>query len=138
MTAKIISIEPEVKAAIREGRLTEIEITEARMKLANGVLTLKASDLLPPKIKTGEEVKEAKTAKERQREFVQRKKEAGFKKDWLHESLLPLAEETGGQENIAKEIEKLRQRAEAAERRAETAESEVQQLKARRWWQFWH
>lgn len=137
MTAQIINMEPEVEAAIREGRLTKIEITEARMKLADGVLSLKASDLLPPKIKTGEEVKEAKTAKERQREFVQRKKDAGFKKDWLHESLLPLAEEAGGQENIAKEIEKLRQRAEAAEQRAEAAETEIQRLKARRWWRLW-
>lgn len=130
MTAQIINMDPEVEAAIREGRLTEIEITEARMKLTNGVFTLKARDLLPPKIKTDEEVKEAKTAKERQREFVQRKKDAGFKKDWLHESLLPLAEEAGGQEHIATEIEKLRQRAEAAE-------AEVQRLKARRWWQLW-
>ncbi len=137
MTAQIINMEPEVEAAIREGRLTQIEITEARMKLADGVLSLKASDLLPPKIKTDEEVKEAKTAKERQREFVQRRKDAGFKKDWLHESLLPLAEEAGGQENIAQEIEKLRQRAEAAEQRAEAAETEIQRLKARRWWRLW-
>lgn len=137
MTAQIIHLEPEVEAAIREGRLTQIEITEARMNLADGVLSLRARDLLPPKIKTGEEVKEAKTAKERQREFVQRKKNAGFKKDWLHESLLPLAEEAGGQENIATVVKTLRQRAELAEQRAEVAEAEVQRLKSRRWWLFW-
>lgn len=130
MTAQIINMEPEVEAAIREGRLTQIEITEARIKLADGILSLKASDLLPPKIKTEDEANKAKTAKERQREFVQRRKDAGFKKDWLHESLLPLAEEAGGQENIAKEIEKLRQRAEAAE-------AKVRRLKDRCWWRLW-
>ena len=35
------------------------------------------------------------------------------------------------------EMKELRQRAEAAERRAEAAETEVQRLKARRWWQLW-
>lgn len=138
MTAQIIHLEPEVEAAIREGRLTQIEFTDARMKLSDGVLSLRARDLLPPKIKTGEEVKEAKTAKERQREFVQRKKDAGFKKDWLHESLVLLAEEAGGQENIATVVKNLRQRAVAAEQRAELAEAVVQRLKSRRWWLFWH
>lgn len=137
MTAQIIHLEPEVEAAIREGRLTQIEFTDARMKLSDGVLSLRARDLLPPKIKTGEEVKEAKTAKERQREFVQRKKDAGFKKDWLHESLVLLAEEAGGQENIATVVKNLRQRAVAAEQRAELAEAVVQRLKSRRWWLFW-
>lgn len=137
MTAQIIHLEPEVEAAIREGKLTQIEITDARMKLSDGVLSLRARDLLPPKIKTGEKVKEAKTATERQREFVQRKKDAGFKKDWLHESLVPLAKEAGGQENITTVVKNLRQRAEAAEQRAEVAEAEVQRLKSRRWWLFW-
>jgi len=130
MTAQIINMEPEVEAAIRDGRLTQIKITEARMKLSDGVLSLKASDLLPPKIKTGEEIQEAKTAKERQREFVQRKHNAGFKKDWLHQSIAMLADEVGGQENIADNIKQLRQR-------AETAEAQLQRLKGRVWWQFW-
>lgn len=144
MTAQIIHMDPEVEAAIRDGRLAQIEITEARMKLADGVLSLKARDLLPPKTTTCEEIQKAKTAKERQREFVQRKVDAGFKKDWLHHSVLELAEEAGGQENIAGEVVALRQRAEAAEqnaeaeqRRAETAESEIRRLKSRRWWRFW-
>lgn len=135
MTAQIIQMEPEIEAAIREGRLTKVEITAAQMRLADGVLSLKASDLLPPKIKTGEEVQEAMTAKERQRKFVQGKKEAGFKKNWLHHSIEELAEEVGGQEHISGRIEELRQRAEAAELRAETAEAEILRLRSRRWWQ---
>ncbi|WP_170403245.1 hypothetical protein [Ruegeria arenilitoris] len=137
MTAQIIHMEPEVEAAIRDGRLTTIEVTEARMKLVGGVLSLRARDLLPPKIKAEQDVKEAKSAKERQREFVQRKKDAGFKKDWLHESLVLLAEEIGGQEKIAEKIQQLQQRAEEAERRAEEAEAEVQRLKSRRRWRLW-
>ncbi|UWQ83089.1 hypothetical protein [Leisingera caerulea] len=48
MTAQIFHLEPEVEAAIREGKLTQIEITDARMKLSDGVLSLRARDLLPP------------------------------------------------------------------------------------------
>lgn len=137
MTAQIVHLEPEVEAAIRDGRLAQIELTEARMKLSGGVLSLKARDLLPPKIKTCEEVNKAKTTKERQRKFVQRKVDAGFKKDWLHHSVMELAEEAGGQEYIATNFDQLRKRAEAAEKRAATAEAEVQRLKALRWWRFW-
>jgi hypothetical protein len=137
MTAQIINIEPKVEAAIREGRLTHINITEAQLRLSKGVLSLKATDLLPPVIKTGEEIKEAMTSKERQAKFVKGKKDAGFKKDWLHQSVALLAEETGGQENITAEVEKLRKRAEDAEKRAKAAEAEVQRL-GRRWWRFWH
>jgi hypothetical protein len=138
MTAQIVYLEPDVEAAIRGGRLTHIDITEARMQLKDGVLSLRASDLLPPKIKSNEEVKEAKTSNERQREFVKRKKDAGFKKDWLHHSIQDLAEQAGGQENIAVSVERLLIRAAAAEKRADAAEAEVRRLKARRWWRFWH
>ena len=96
MTAQIIHMEPEIEAAIRDGRLTQIEITEARMRLADGVLSLKASDLLPPKIKTPEEAAKAMTTKERQAKFVKGKKDTGFKKGWLHHSIEELAEEAGG------------------------------------------
>lgn len=137
MTAQIINIEPEVEAAIRDGRLTQIEITKARMTLVNGVLSLKASDLLPPKVKTADAVEQTKTGKERQRQFVQRKKDAGFKKDWLHHTIQVLAEEAGGQENIVANVDLLRKRAEAAEARADKAEAEVRRLKAGRWWRFW-
>ena len=137
MTAQIINIEPEIEAAIREGRLTQIEVTKARMTLSNGVLSLKASDLLPPKIKTADAIEQIKSGKERQREFVQRKKDAGYKKEWLHHSIQELAEETGGQENIVASVDLLRKRAEAAEKRADKAEAEVRRLKARRWWRFW-
>lgn len=136
MTAQIIHIEPEIEAAIREGRLTQIEITEAKMSLANGVLSLRARDLLPPKPRNDEKAKEAKTANERQREFAQRKRAAGFKKDWLHESLSALAEDAGGQENITTLVNALRRRAETAEQRANFAEAEVLRLKSRRWWMF--
>ena len=145
MTAQIIHMDPEVEAAIRDGRLAHIEITEARMKLADGVHSLKARDLLPSKTKTSEEVQKAKTAKERQREFVKRKRDAGFKKDWLHHSIQDLAEQAGGQENIVTVIATLRVRAENAEqmvaaerKRADEAEEEVRRLQVRRWWQFWH
>lgn len=137
MTAQIVHVEPEVEAAIRDGRLTQIELTDARMKLSGGVLSLKARDLLSTGTQTCEGVQKAKTAKERQRKFVQRKADAGFKKNWLHHSVLKLAEEAGGQEYIATNFDQLRKRAEAAEKRAATAEAEVQRLKALRWWQFW-
>lgn len=54
MTAQIVHMEPEVEAAMRDGKLTQIELTEARMKLSGGVLSLKARDLLPPRTKTCE------------------------------------------------------------------------------------
>jgi hypothetical protein len=129
-------MDPEIEAAIREGRLTQIEIKEAHLKLSKGILSLKASDLLPPKVKTKEEAEEAMTSKERQAKFVKSKKTAGFKKDWIHESIALLAEEAGGQANIAVEVEKLRKRAETAEKRAAEAEAEVQRLR-KSWWRFW-
>lgn len=144
MTAQIINIDPEIEAAIFAGRLTKIEITKAHMKLADGVFTLDAKDLLPSKVKTTADGEQAKTGKERQRTFSQRKKELGFKKDWLHQSVAVLADDNGGQETIATEIKELRARAEGAEKmvaveklRAEAAEAEVQRLKARSWWRFW-
>lgn len=144
MTAQIINIDPEIEAAIHAGQLTKIEITEARMKLEDGVFTLNAKDLLPPKAKTVADGQQPKSNTERQHKFTQRKKEAGFKKDWLHNSVAALADEIGGQENIFAEICKLRTRAEKAEEiaaadklRAEKAEAEVRRLQARRWWRFW-
>jgi excinuclease UvrABC ATPase subunit len=138
MSAHIINIAPEIEAAIHAGQLTKIEITEARMKLADGVFTINAKDLLTPKTKTAVEGEQPKSTKERQREFVKRKKDAGFKKDWLHHSIQELAEQAGGQEKIAVSVDRLLIRAEAAERRADAAEAEVRRLKARRWWRFWH
>ena len=137
MTAQIVHIEPEVEAAILEGRLNKIELTEARMTLSGGVLSLRAKDLLPSTILPGEEVKEAKSTRERQRVFVQRKKDAGFKKDWVHVSVQELAQDAGGQEKIAASVDRLRRRAELAEKRANEAEAEVRRLKARRWWWFY-
>jgi len=144
MTAQILNIDPEIAAAIHAGKLTKIEITEARMKLSGGVFTLNARDLLPPRVSNEADEGQPKPNKERQRAYTQRKKEAGYKKDWLHRSVATLADEIGGQENIASEIEKLRVRAEEAERmaafersRAEAAEAEVLRLRARSWWRFW-
>ncbi|MEQ3727740.1 MAG: hypothetical protein ABNH38_10040 [Tateyamaria sp.] len=144
MTAQIINIDPEIEAAIYAGKLTRIEITEARMKISAGVLTLNAKDLLPPKINNGADEDQPKTNKERQRAHTQRKKEAGYKKDWLHRNVAILADEIGGQENIVAEIERLRARAEEAEKmaaaerkRADAAEAEVLRLNARSWWRFW-
>ncbi|MDF9304778.1 hypothetical protein P5P81_20720 [Tritonibacter mobilis] len=144
MSAQIFNIDPEIEAAIHAGRLTKIEITEARMKLSGGVFTLNAKDLLPPKVSNDTDEDQPKTSKERQRAYTQRKKEAGYKKDWLHRSVAILADEIGGQENIAAEIEALRLRAEEAEQmaafersRAEAAEAEVLRLRARSWWRFW-
>ncbi|MBW6417023.1 hypothetical protein [Celeribacter sp. PS-C1] len=137
MTAQIIHIDPEIETAIRDGKLSEIEITEAHMRLSNGALLLRARDLLPQKVNTDEEKAQAKTAKQRQRDFVKRKNEAGFKKDWLHQSIQELAEAVGGQENIASCIHRLRKRAEIAEHRAEMAEAEIHRLKSKRWWLFW-
>jgi len=144
MTAHIINIAPEIETAIHEGSLTKIEITAASMKLADGVFTLKAKDLLPPKIDTAAASEKPKTGKEGQRAFTQRKKEAGFRKDWLHQSILTLAEELGGQESIATEMEKLRARLYNAEKkatyerlRADAAEAKIQRLKLRPWWRLW-
>lgn len=144
MTAHFEPIDPEIEAAIHSGRLTKIEFTEARMKLSNGVFTLNAKDLLPTKIDKAAEDERPRTNKERQHAFTQRKKDAGFKKDWLHESIAILADKSGGQENIASKMEELLARAERAERiaafeklRAEAAEAEILRLKARRRWRFW-
>ncbi|AUQ44594.1 hypothetical protein PhaeoP10_00223 [Phaeobacter inhibens] len=49
------------------------------MKLADGVLSLRARGFLPSKTKRCEEVQKAKTVKERQREFLQRKEYTGGK-----------------------------------------------------------
>jgi putative protein kinase ArgK-like GTPase of G3E family len=113
------------------------------MQLSTGVLTLNAKDLLPPKVNDEDEDK-PKTNRERQRAHTRRKKEAGYKKDWLHRSVTILADEIGGQENVVAEIESLRTRAEAAEKmaaaerkRADAAEAGVLSLSARSWWQFW-
>ncbi|MBW6419344.1 hypothetical protein [Celeribacter sp. PS-C1] len=134
MTAQIIHIDPEIETAIRDGKLSEIEITEAHMRLSNGALLLRARDLLPQKIKADEEKAQAKTPKQRQRDFVKRKNEAGFKKDWVHQSIQELAEAVGGQENIASCLQQLRKRAEIAEQRAEVAEAEIQRMKSKRGW----
>lgn len=54
MTAQIVNIAPEIQAAIHTDELSQIEITEARMRLKDGVFTLNAKDLLPPKEDTAE------------------------------------------------------------------------------------
>ncbi|NVK20526.1 MAG: hypothetical protein HWE30_17665 [Methylocystaceae bacterium] len=144
MTAQIINIDPKLEAAIRGGTLTKIEITEARMKLSDGVLTLHAKDLLPQRETCDADGIPTKTNKERQHAFAQRKKEAGFKKDWLHSSIALLANQIGGQENISAEIENLRVRVKEAEEmaafersRADAAQAEISRLKSRSWWRFW-
>ncbi|QDY69308.1 hypothetical protein [Qingshengfaniella alkalisoli] len=144
MTEEIINTDPDIEAAFHAGQLTKIEITAASMTLSDGVFTLNAKDILPPKIKNPADEAQPKTNKERQRAYTQRKKDAGFKKDWIHESVAILADEVGGQECIVAEIERLRTRAEMAEERAaaerlraEAAEADVKRLKALRWWQFW-
>lgn len=138
MTATIIQMDDEVRAAIEEKRLTKIDITEAQLKLANGTLSLRASDLLPPKIKSPEEAERAKTNKERQAEFVLRKKEGGFSKGWVHESIDRLANEEGGQEFIEaamnhyrSKVAELTERVQRAEDIAEHAQREVEFHKTR-------
>lgn len=144
MTAQIVNIAPEIKAAIHAGQLTKIEITEARMKLQDGVFTLNAKDLLPPKEVSAEEKNKPQTSAERQRAMVERKKEAGLVRDWVHKSVLAMTKDFGEPEEFAAEIERLRARAEEAEaiaatekQRADAAMAEVQRLKSRRWWRFW-
>lgn len=144
MTSQIFNVDPEIEAAIQAGKITKIELTEARMKLSGGVFTLNAKDLLPPKAIKDADANQPKTNKERQRAYSQRRKEAGFKKDWLHQSVATLADEIGGQEKISGEIETLRLRVEEAEQiaafersRAEAAEAEILRLRARSWWRFW-
>lgn len=88
MTAQIVNIAPEIKAAIHAGQLTKIEITEARMKLQDGVFTLNAKDLLPPKEVSAEEKNKPQTSAERQRamESVRKKPDLlgiGFTKAFL-------------------------------------------------------
>lgn len=144
MTAQIVNIAPEIEAAIHAGQLTKIEITEASMRLKDGVFTLNAKDLLPPKSEHSKDKNKPKSNAERQRELTERRKEAGLVREWVHNSVLSVAEELGGSEEIAMEIERLRVRAEKAEeiaasekQRADAAMAEVQRLKSRRWWRFW-
>jgi hypothetical protein len=144
MTAQIVNIAPEIEAAIHAGELTKIEITEARMKLQDGVFTLNAKDLLPPKEVSAEGKGKPQSNADRQRAMVKRKKEAGLVKDWVHKSVLAMTKDFGEPEEFAAEIERLRARAEEAEaiaatekQRADAAMAEVQRLKSRRWWRFW-
>jgi hypothetical protein len=144
MTAQIVNIAPEIQASIHAGELAKIEITEARMQLKDGVFTLNAKDLLPPKSEPAEGKNKPKSNAERQRALAERKKEAGLVRDWVHKSVLSMAKELGSPEEFALEIERLRSRAEEAEamaalekQRADAAMAEVQRLKSRRWWRFW-
>ena len=144
MTAQIVNLDPEIQAAIHAGELSKIEITEARMRLKDGVFTLNAKDLLPPKTEPTEGKSKAKSNAERQRALAERKKEAGLVRDWVHKSVLAMSKEFGKPEEFAAEIERLRARAEEAEeiaasekQRADAAMAEVQRLKSRRWWRFW-
>ena len=144
MTAQIVNIAPEIEAAIHAGKLTKIEITEARMKLQDGVFTLNVKDLLPPKEVSAVDENKPQTSAERQRALVERKKEAGLVRDWVHKSVLSMAKEFGEPEEFAAEIERLRARAKEAEeiaasekQRADAAVAEVQRLKSQRWWRFW-
>lgn len=144
MTAQIVNIGPEIQAAIHAGELAKIEITEARMRLKDGVFTLNAKDLMPTKAEPAEDKNKPKSNAERQRALAERRKEAGLVREWVHKSVLAMAEDLDGSEEIALEIERLRARAEEAEqlamsekRRADDAMAEVQRLKSRRWWRFW-
>ncbi|KMW57694.1 hypothetical protein AIOL_002660 [Candidatus Rhodobacter oscarellae] len=144
MTAQIVNIDPEIQAAIHSGELAKIEITEARMKLKDGVFTLNAKDLLAPKPEPAEGKNKPKSGAERQRALAVRRKEAGLVKDWVHKSVLSMAKEFGEPEEFAAEIARLRARVEEAEamatsekQRADAAMAEVQRLKSRRWWRFW-
>ena len=80
MTAQIVNIAPEIEAAIHAGKLTKIEITEACMKLHDGVFTLNAKDLLPPKEVSAERTDKPQTNAERQRAWVKRKRKPGLLK----------------------------------------------------------
>ncbi|CUH76293.1 hypothetical protein TRM7557_00807 [Tritonibacter multivorans] len=96
MTAQIVNIAPEIEAAILAGELSTIEVTEARMKLQDGVFTLNAKDLLPPKQDPTESKKKPKSGAERQRALAERKKEAGLVRDWVHKTVLAMTKERGG------------------------------------------
>lgn len=144
MTAQILNIDPDIQAAIHAGELSKIEITDARMRLKDGVFTLNAKDLLPPKTEPTEGKSKAKSNAERQRALAERKKKAGLVRDWVHKSVLSMTKEFGKPEEFAAEIARLRARAEEAEsmaalekRRADAAMAEVQRLKSRRWWRIW-
>ena len=128
MTAEVIQMESEIEDAIKQGTLTHIKITDAQMRLTDGVFTLRARDLLPPKVMTTEEAKQAKTSKERQAKFVKGKREAGFRKDWLHSSIEKLAKEVGGQDRISDKIDELQHRAKDAEQRADIAEAKLMRI----------
>lgn len=144
MTAQILNIDPDIQAAIHAGELSKIEITDARMRLKDGVFTLNAKDLLPPKTEPTEGKSKAKSNAERQRALAERRKEAGLVRDWVHKSVLSLTKEFGKPEEFAAEVARLRAHAEEAEsmaalekRRADAAMAEVQRLKSRRWWRIW-
>ncbi len=144
MTAQIVNIDPEIQTAIHAGELAKIEITEARMRLKDGVFTLNAKDLLPPITELTEGKSKPRSNAERQRALSERKKEAGLVRDWVHKSVLAMTKEFGEPEEFAAEIARLRARAEEAEsmaalekQRADAAMAEVQRLKSRRWWRIW-
>lgn len=119
MTAEIIQL-PEQK----EPEIEQIELVEADLKLRDGTLTIKQKR---KREKKADAVK-AKSSNERQKSFVEAKKAAGFKKDWIHADVIALAEEAGGQEKITEMLTAQRavQRDLIEQQRAEIAELKVQ------------
>ena len=137
--AKFDNIDPELRRMIEDKTLKTITIKDAAMRLKDGNLILRASDLLP-KEKTPknpddpEATKEPMTPAQRQKKLYEERKAEGWKKQWMTPDLIMIAEQLGGVEHVAPSWHKWMHRAVTAETQLM---QQQEQRQPRRWWKFW-
>jgi hypothetical protein len=94
--------------------------------------------------------KKAQSSAERQAEFRQKKKDAGWKSTYVDPKTLKAADDLGGIENVLQDRNKWMDRTVIAEAQCRTLEAELTTLRAvldalqaqpqpepRTWWRFW-
>lgn len=123
--ARFENIDPELRQMLENRTLKTITIKDAAMRLKDGHLTLRASDLLPKEksVDRPEEHSEPMTAAQRQKKLYEDRKAKGWRKTWMPPELLELADQLGGIDKIAADREMWMRRAIEAEARAAKTET---------------
>jgi len=123
-----------LREAVGDRRIKDLELDAADLRFKNGRFFVKTAELTAP----DPNKPKAKSSKERQREFNERKKAEGFRKDWLHESVDRMAREAGGQEYIEafmngqrQQLDEMRRKLQQTQDSLERAEKEAEHYKAR-------
>ena len=121
---------------------TEIQFTDGSMDVKNGVITLAVRD---PSSKSGSVRGSGHVSKSatRVKKFEAKKRDAGYKREWVDPDTLALAKQLGGIHAIREDRERLLRRVETLTENIVAQEQKIQELHrkstktARSWWRLW-